>query len=85
LKSRRLLHRERVHVRAQADHPAARVAPSLDEPDDAGAADPLDHLIAAEFGQLLRDEARRPPHFIHDLGMLMQVPAPFGYLRVHIG
>ena len=57
----------------------------LDEPDDASAADPLDHLIAAEFGQLLRDEARRPPRFIHDLGMLMQVPAPFGYLRLHIG
>ena len=52
------LDRQRVHVGAQPDHPAAGTLAAADHADHAGAADPGHHLVAAEALELVGDRRR---------------------------
>ena len=66
---------QRVHVGAQADdRPVAAAA--LDEGDDARAANAGLDPVAAEFLQLVSDEARGLEHVEQQFGRLMQMPPP---------
>jgi hypothetical protein len=63
----RLLDRQRVHIRPQPDHLGLAVAGgpvALDDADDAGAADPGDDLVAAEFPQTIRHQCRSAVHLV---------------------
>ncbi len=81
----RLHDRQRIHVGADADDAAARIAPPPDEADHPGAADPLRHLVAAEFAQPGRNDRRRAAGVVQKLWMLMEIAAPCGDLVVHLG
>ena len=72
---------QRIHVGAKADRPAARAA--ADDADDAGAADPLDHLVAAEVAQLPATKPAVRCDIVEKLGMAMDVLAPAGDLAGH--
>ena len=69
-----LLHRQRVHVGAQADRAAAFVAAPHDHGDHAGAAD-AGVVLDAERGQRLANDARRALLLETQLGMRVQVAA----------
>ena len=73
----RFLDGQGVHVRAHADDPIAR-EPALDHADNAGPADAGDHLVTAEFAQLLLYDPRRAMDVIVELGVLVQIAAPCG-------
>ena len=70
----RFLDRQAIHVGAQPDR-ARRIA-GAQPADDAGLADPAEHL-AAEFGELLRDEIGGPLLLEAKLGMGVDVVPPF--------
>src|SRR5690606_15171183 len=75
------MNRQRIHIRAQADHATARVAAPLDDADDAGTADPFDHLVQTKAAQQFRDPARGAMHSVIQLGVLMEIAAPRGDFR----
>ncbi len=71
--------RKSVHIRAQTKRPQALTLhrpAALDHADDAGAAEPGNHLVAPKFAQSIRHKRSRPVNVIHDLGMGMNVVAP---------
>jgi hypothetical protein len=82
----RLLDRQRIHVGAQSDDPAAVVRlAATDHPNYAGAADAGHHLIAAEAFQLLGDGRRGAMHVIKELRMGVDVVPPGGDLAMQVG
>ncbi len=84
----RLLDRQRIHVGAKPDHPDIAVAgrlASLDDADDAGAAKPGGHLVAAEFPKPLRHECRGAVNVVQQFGMFMDIPAPGLNIGLEIG
>ena len=80
-----LLDRQGVHVGADADHAPASRRAALDDGDDAGAADALHHLVAAELPALLGDDARGAVHVVEQLRVLVEVAAPDADLVGHLG
>ena len=81
----RLGDRQRVHVGAQADGRPVAV-PAADHADDAGAADAGHDLVAAEFPQLLVDEAGGLEHVEIELRDCdADVASPAGDLVLHFG
>ena len=68
------LHRQRVHVGAQADRFSARGAATRDHCDDAGAADPR-VMLDAQRRQLLADDAGRAMLLEAELGMRVEIAA----------
>ncbi len=69
-----LLHRQRVHVRAQADGAAARVGPAANDGNDAGPADPR-VVLDAECREPLADDLRGPVLLEAELRVHVQVAA----------
>ena len=80
----RLVNGQGVHVGAQPDRPALAPALPMHDPDDAGAADLLVHLVDAERAQLIGDECRRLVLLEGQFGVLVQMPPPQGQ-RVAVG
>ena len=76
--TRLLEERQRIHVGTEADHPAASVAPAVDDADHARPPDTGRHLVDAERPQLLGDRRRRPVHLVEDFRMPVQVVPPGG-------
>ena len=74
--------RQRIHVGAQADDLARCVRLALDDPDDAGAADAGDDLVAAKGFQLVGHQRAGAVGVEQDLGVFVQVAAPGGDVGV---
>ena len=68
--------RQRVHVGAQGDGLSRPVLPALDDPDNPGATDAGDDLVAAEIPQFGGDRLGGAEYVLEQFGMLMQVSAP---------
>src|SRR4029079_9712852 len=72
-----LLHRQRIHVGAQADASAAVVSPSWNDGDDASAAY-TGVMLDLPGGELIADEARRAVLFEAEFGMRVKIAADVG-------
>ena len=77
--------RQRVHVGAQADHPALAVAAPPDHADNAGAADPFHHLIAAEVAQKGGDLRGGAMHLEEKFRVFVEIAAPGGDFGLQLG
>ena len=75
--------RQRIHVGAQAHHPARRGLAALDNADHAGLADAGHDLVAPECRQLVGNDAGRAVHVEAELGMLVQILAPLRNFVLH--
>ena len=82
--ARRLGDRKRIHVGAQSHGAPAGPAPA-DHADDPVARKPGDHLVAAEFAQLLGNEGARPHGFEHQFGVGVDLAPPGGDLGLQFG
>ena len=78
-----LLDWQGVHIGAHAHGPARRLAP--DDPDDAGAPNPFDNLVAAEGAEFFSDDPGGADRVVHQLRVLMQIASPCGDLVMHSG
>ena len=78
-----LLHRQRVHVGAQADRASVVVARTRDHRDHAGLAD-AGVMLDAERGELLVHHARGPVLLEAELGMGVQITANGGEFVVTV-
>jgi hypothetical protein len=77
--------RQRIHIGAQAHHPAAGAVPSVNEADDARAADAFHHLVATEFPQLRRHDAGGAMHLVEHFRVRVEIAAPAGHLVLEGG
>ena len=84
LDPRLLMNRQRIHVGPQPDHLAAVGLLPLDDPDDARAPQPGDHLVTAERLQLLGHQGTRPVRLEQYFGVFVDIPPPGGDLVMHL-
>ena len=80
-----LLDRQRVHVGAHSDHPIGRPLSAVDDADHAGTTNAGNHLVAAEFTQLLGRHPRRAADIEQQFRMGMQVMSPFCDFVLQVG
>ena len=84
--ARRLLDRQRIHVRAQPDGAGGTLPlPAADDTDHAGAADAGHHLVAAEALELVGHHARSTMDVEHQFGMGVNILPPRLNLVVEVG
>jgi len=81
----RLGNRQRVHIGAERHHPARAGGPPLDDTDNPGLPDPGFHDVATKGAQPLGHQGAGAALFEPDLGMGMDVTAPFGDLILQLG
>ena len=73
-----LLDRQRVHIGAQADSASAWPVAPVDHADNAGLANPFDHVVTAKSPQLRGNNAGCAMHIIKKLGMRVEITSPAG-------
>ncbi len=76
--------RQGVHVRPETDRAISGRA-ALDDPDDAGPADPRDDFVASERAQAIGDHTRGAMHFVEQLRMGVKITPPFRDLLGEMG
>jgi hypothetical protein len=81
--STRFGYRQGVHIRPKPDHTPVTM-PAANNGDYAGPAYTGFDAVAAKSAQFLGYEPGCLMHIVHELGFLVQMPAPFGDVLLHL-